>query len=181
MDYICTNFGVDSSRRLPFRARTQYSQTHKNTNATDHHIPRLVYRRRAEINSWYVVIVTQCHCYITHLIWPHFILTECMRERSQSQQTGSLHSAWPSSSWMRPIAAHSVLFIETYKHSYRQACTLGNEWPWWFHGQSMHVVDDIHCRPNCISVTHTSSLLSACGNRQAALICLSGPANSSKA
>ena len=45
----------------------------------------------------------------------------------------------------------------------------------------MHDVDDIHC--NCISVTQSaarclgSSLLSLCGNRRAALICLiSGPA-----
>jgi len=54
MDYISTNFGVNSSSRLPFRARTH---RHKSTNATDHYIPRLVYRRRAGINSWHVAVV----------------------------------------------------------------------------------------------------------------------------
>ena len=54
MNYISTNFRVNSSSRLPFRARTH---RHKSTNATDHHIPRLVYWRCAAINSWHVAIV----------------------------------------------------------------------------------------------------------------------------
>ena len=119
MDYIYTNFSVNSSSRLPFRART-----HRHTKAQTQLITISHILSCAGVNSWHVATVTDCHCDLTHLIWPFFILTECTSDRSQSQQTGSLYNARPSSPWSRPITAHSLqIKLEIYKHSYRHACT----------------------------------------------------------
>jgi len=130
IDYICTNFDVDSLSRLPFRART-----HRHTKAQtqmiiiSHTFCLLLACRNKYLacgNCYWVPLLYHS----SHLICPHIILTECMRDRSQSQQTGSLHSARPSSPWSRQITGHSVqIKLETYKHSYRQAYTLDNEWP----------------------------------------------------
>jgi len=124
MDYISTNFSVDSSSRLPLTVRIlRYTKVQTQlicfrfgfdwplsafTNyiyLPNHHIPHLGYRRHG-MNSWHASIVNEYHCWYHYLKGCHRSSSACAERSSSGRQWNSQVRPWPdtSASLRAPLA-----------------------------------------------------------------------------